>query len=251
MKIIRFYVILFLLILTSVLMPGQMVAQFNDSTHHMLNISSSGNFNRTHDGMTYLFNNSLKYSLNKKSATLNFSNKWVYGVAPQKLTNNDFNSTLDFNLYKTLPHFYYWGLAGFISSFSLKINEQVQSGLGVAYRVIDRETMMFSISNGILYEYSNIIPSDETDNYIYRTFRNSLRLQYRFNYRELISFISTGFYQPSLEWLGDYIITANAGVSVRVWKWVSFSASVTYNNISRTGRENTLITYGLVAERFF
>ena len=110
--------------------------------------------------------------------------------------------------------------------------------------------MMFSISNGVLYEYSDIV-LEENDSYVYRTFRNSLRLQYRFNYRELITFSSTGFYQPSFRGLNDYIINANASLSIKVWKWVSFSAAVTYNNISRTSRENTLITYGLVAERFF
>ncbi len=242
--------IVFILILSGLFLPEEMAAQFSDSVHHMINISSSGNFNRTHDGTTYLFNNSLRYSMNKKSAELNFNNKWVYGTAPQRLTNNDFNSAIDFNLYKTIPRFYYWGLAGFTTSFSLKINEQAQSGLGIAYRVVDREGMMFSISNGILYEYSDIVLG-ENEGYIYRTFRNSLRLQYRFSYRDLVTFRSAGFYQPSLKGGSDYIINANAGINIKVWQWLSFSASVTYNNISRTNRENTLITYGLVAERFF
>jgi hypothetical protein len=241
---------LLLLPLIGMLMPGRTAAQFSDSVHHMVNLSAAGNFNRTNDGLTYLFNNSLKYGLNRKAIALNFNNKWVYGGTPEKLTNNDFNSALDFNLYKTLPHFYYWGLAGFTTSLSLKINEQAQGGLGAAYRLIDRENMMLSISDGVLYEYSSIVREEE-DTYIYRTFRNSFRLQYRFSYRDLISFTSTGFYQPSLKWAGDYNISANAGISIKVLKWLSFSSSVTYNKVSRTGRENTLITYGLVAEHFF
>ncbi len=197
--------IAFVCVVTVILLSRPAAAQFSDSVHNMINISSSGNFNRTNDGMTYLFNNSFRYSLNRKAAVLNFNNKWIYGVTPQKMTNNDFNSTLDFNLYKTLPHFYYWGLAGFTTSFSLNVHEQAQAGLGAAYRLIDRENMMFSISNGVLYEYSNIV-LEEDNSYIYRTFRNSLRLQYRFSYRELIAFRSTGFYQPSFKGLSDYII---------------------------------------------
>lgn len=221
-----------------------------DSLHHRIYLSSSGSFNGTNDGMTYLFNNNLQYGLKKNAFVLNFNNKWIYGNNPQQLTNNDFNSSLDFNLYTTWPRFYYWGLANFTTSYSLKINEQIQGGLGVAYRLIDREEMRFSISNGILYETSNI-KNEESDHYTYQTFRNSLRLQYRISYKDLISFSSAGFYQPSLERLDDYIVNASASLQLKLWKWLSFSTGVTYNHISRTSRENMLVTYGLVAERFF
>lgn len=216
----------------------------------MVNLSASGTFNRTTDGLTYLLNNSIKYSMRKQSVVMNFGSGWVYGNTPEKLTNNDFNAALDVNLYKTFPHFYYWGLVNFTSSYSLKIKEQVQTGLGAAYRLIDRKDMMLNLSNGILYERSNIIQEEGTD-LGYHTFRNSFRLQYRMKYKELLTLNSVGFYQPSLQYGGDFIITANVSLGIKVWKWLSFTTALTYNNVSRTQRENTLITYGLVAERFF
>jgi hypothetical protein len=242
--------LLLLCLLFTAFYSSQTLAQFSDSVHHMVNVSLSGNFNRTNDGVTYLLNNGLKYSLRKQKFVMNSTSLWVYGNTPQQLTNNDFTSALDFNLYKTFSHFYYWGLINFTTSYSLKIKEQLQTGLGAAYRVIDKDNMMFSVSDGILFERSNIIQEDGAD-LGYQTFRNSLRLQYRLQYKELITFNGIGFYQPSLQYGGDFIITANASLALKVWKWLSFNTAVSYNNISRTQRENVQFTYGLVAERFF
>lgn len=230
--------------------PSVLSAQFSDSVHHKLYIASTGTLNRTADGLTYLFNNGIRYSLRKQSFVMNLNNTWVYGNTPAKLTNNDYTATLDANLYKTFPHFYYWALVNFTTSYSLKVQEQLQAGLGAAYRLIDRPDMMLSISDGFLYERSNII--QEEDAVLgYQTIRNSLRLQYRYYYKELFILNSAGFYQPSLQYGGDFIVTANLNLGVKIWKWLSLTAGLTYNKVSRTGRENVLITYGLVAERFF
>jgi hypothetical protein len=242
--------ILYIILLFVFLLPLKAAAQFSDSVHHFVNISSGGTFNRTGDGLTYLLNNSVKYSVRKKSLVLNANSAWVYGNTPEKLTNNDFTSSVDANLYKTLPHFYYWGLVNFTSSYSLKINQQLQTGLGVAYRIIDRTNMMLSVSDGILYERSNII-QEEQGELNYQTFRNSFRLQLRAKYKELLSFNGTGFYQPSLSYGNDYIITGSASLGIKIWKWLSFNTTFTYNKVSRTERENLQFTYGLVAERFF
>lgn len=241
---------LFFFLCSTLIYSAETHAQFSDSVHHMVNLSLSGNFNRTNDGVTYLLNNGVKYSMRKQKFVMNSTSLWVYGNTPGKLTNNDFSSALDFNLYKTFPHFYYWGLINFTTSYSLKIEEQLQTGLGAAYRVIDKDNMMFSISDGFLFERSNIIQEDGTD-LGYQTFRNSLRLQYRLKYKELITFNGIGFYQLSLNYGGDFIITANASLAIKLWKWLSFNTAVNYNNISRTQRENVQFTYGLVAERFF
>lgn len=102
----------------------------------MIHITSSGNFNRTSDGIPYLFDNGLKYRLRKQSLVMHSTSAWIYGNTPGKLTNNDFTSALDFNLYKTFPNFYYRGLINFTPSFSLKVKEQLQTVLGMTYRVI-------------------------------------------------------------------------------------------------------------------
>lgn len=225
-------------------------AQFNDTIHHFAQLTGTGNFNRTGDGITYLLNHAAKYSMRRESVVMNTQASWIYGATPQKQTNNDFISSLDFNLYKTFPHFYYWGLVNYTSSYSLKINGQLQTGLGVAYRIVDRSDIMFSISNGILFERSNIIQEDQQQ-LEYQTFRNSLRLQFRMKINDLLTFNSVGFYQPSLQYRNDFIITGNVSLGIKVWKWLSFNTTLNYNNISRTQRENILITYGFVAERFF
>lgn len=181
---------------------------------------------------------------------LNAGAKWLYGANPQTLTNNDVNATLDANLYKTFPHFYYWGLVNFTSSYSLHIHQQLQTGVGAAYRFIDQKNMMLSVSDGILYEHSNVI-NEEGNDYKYETFRNSLRLQYRVSHRDWLKYRFTGFYQPSLQYGNDYIISVVSGFDIKLWKWLSANASFTYNKITRTNRENILITYGIVAEHFF
>lgn len=225
-------------------------AQFNDTTHHMVNASFSGNFNRISDGSTYLLNNSIKYGFKDDDLVLNAGAKWLYGANPQKLTNNDFNASLDGNLYKTLPHFYYWGLVNFTSAHSLLIRQQTQAGAGVAYRVIDKKNMMFSVSNGFLYEYSDVI-NEAGNNYVYETFRNSLRLQYRVSYGDRVKYQFVSYYQPSLQYRNDYIISVVSSLDIKLWKWLAANAAFTYNKITRTNRENLLITYGIVAERFF
>jgi hypothetical protein len=168
----------------------------------------------------------------------------------ERLTNNDFTSTLDFNLYKTLPHFYYWGLANFDKSFSLKINQRLQVGLGVAYNVLDRQNAFINISDGIIYESSDLKLND-TSSTVYKTYRNSFRFRHRFVINEIIVLEGTNFLQNSLTYKNDYIIKAVNSVSVKLRKWLSFTTSTTYNRIQRTNRENLLVTFGLTAEKYF
>lgn len=241
--------ILFALALICIYFPS--IAQTTDTLHpHKIKIASSGSFNHTHDGITYLFNNAVNYSYSKKNFSLNSNSTYVYGNTPNDLTNNDFNTSLNFNYISTIPKFYYWGLVNFTSSYSLKVKEQLQSGLGIAYRFIQNDKTRFVVSDGILFERSNIIQEDNTG-LSYQTFRNSLRVQFSTQYKDLLTFSSVGFYQPSLNYGGDFIINANATLGIKVWKWLSFTTTVTYNNVSRTQRENLLFTYGFVAERLF
>jgi hypothetical protein len=241
-------------ILISALAMGAQIAQaqFNDSTHHLVTANINGTFNRTNDGLTYLLNNNLKYATRYKNFVMNANTGWIYGKTPLKLSNNDWNAALDFNWYKSLPHFYYWGLLNFTSSYSLKIDNQSQMGLGAAYRIIDRSpNIMLSLSSGFLYEYSNIIPQDGIP-LSYSTIRNSTRLQ--FNYKlanELIEFKNVLFYQPSIIHGGDFIFNTNANLSLNILKWIKLTTSFTYNHISRTQRENVIFAYGIELKHYF
>jgi hypothetical protein len=227
------------------------IAQFNDSTHYMVKLASSGNLNHTSDGFTYLLNNSIQYGIKKEAFVLNFNSSWVYGNSLNVLTNNDVVSTLDFNIYDhKYKDLYYWGLVNFTSSFSLKINEQIQNGVGAAYKLINKNGFMLGLSDGILFESSDIFLEDNS-RLTYHTFRNSLRLQFNVKYKELVVFTSQAFWQPSLSYGNDYIITTNANLAIKIWKWLSFNTSLTYNKVSRTDKENFILTYGIVAQRFF
>jgi hypothetical protein len=226
-------------------------AQFSDSVTYYTGLNATGTYNKTNDGgELYNFNNAAKLSVRKKSVSLNSNTKWVYGQQSNVLTNNDFSSALDFNLYKSLPHFYYWGLANYTSSYSLKQNHQLQGGLGLAYNIIDKTTAYLNLSDGLIYEYSDVILNDST-NQIYDTWRNSLRLSFRWDIRNRVFVNGVGYFQHSLNYGDDYIIRSDLSLGIRLKKWLSLTTALSYNKVSKTQRENLLLTYGLLIEKYF
>lgn len=241
-----------LLLLLCCFIGEKTFAQFNDSVHHQIGANLSGTMNRSPVAKTYLLNNGFKYSLNKKRTQLNFNNAWIYGENSGKLTNNDYNAALDFNIFRhNQARLNYWGLAGYTTSYSLKIGHQLQTGLGAAYKLIDKEGVaMLRISDGILYEANTILTPDNAKE-SYSTFRNSLRVQLRLYHKKIISFESTAFWQPSLEYKNDYIVNTQLALNIKLLQWLSLSTRYNYNRISRTDRENMLFTYGIVIDHFF
>ena len=221
-------------------------AQFNDTTNYHLVLSSAGSINRTDQGNAYLLNNALNVGLKKKSIVLNSNNSWLYGKQNDDLTNNDFSSSLNINLYKTLPHFYYWGLLNYNTSFSLKLNHQLLAGVGIAYSILDREHAYLNISNGLLYDKSNLISSAT-----YHTYRNSLRLQYRFLIGKIFTLDGSNFLQNSFTREGDYIIRSSNTFGIKLRQWISFTTSLTYNRLNVTRSENLNFTYGLTFDKYF
>jgi hypothetical protein len=225
--------------------------QFNDTVNYYINFASTGNINKTNDGTSYLLNNNFRYSISKKSISLNTTNSWMYGKQLGNLTNNDFFSGLDFNLYKTLYNFYYWGLGSYEKSVSLKIDHRLQTGAGVGYNVVNRKNALVILSDGILYEKGDLYDDPETGSNEYEIFRNSFRLKFRFIIREIVVIEGSDFLQHALSDRKDYIIKSNTSLSVKLKKWLSLTSAVTYNKLSATGRENLLITYGITVERYF
>jgi hypothetical protein len=108
----------------------------------------------------------------------------------------------------------------------------------------------FEVSDSFVFE-----PSDLTDPVIgrdvYQTVRNSLRVKYRWSYNNTFILEGTNICQPSMLSLKDYIIRLNNKLSVKLNKWLAINATMTYNKISRTNRENLLLTYGLTIEDYF
>jgi hypothetical protein len=229
------------------------VGQFNDTTNYYVNYSSTGIINKTNGGSSYVLNNNLRFSISRKRVSVNTTNAWIYGRQQSNLTNNDFSSGLDFNVYNkgTRRRFYYWGLGIYESSFSLKIHHRLQTGAGIGYNVIDRPNVVVILSDGILYEKSDLYTGNEIFGNDYETFRNSFRLKYRWLIWNNIVFEGTDFIQHSLSDRKDYILRLNANLSIKLQKWLSFTTSVTYNKLTSTRRENLLLNFGLTVEKYF
>jgi hypothetical protein len=240
-----------LLLFAMLLTGSQAFAQFNDTINYYANYASTGVINKTNDGSSYVLNNNAKFSMVKKSTSLNMSTGWIYGKQLGVKTNNDVLTTLDANLYKTFKHFYYWGLGTFEKSYSLKINHRLQTGLGVGYNLIDRKKAVLIISDGVLYEKSSLIENDELGRDHYETLRNSFRIKFRFIFKERVTLDGTDFLQHSLSEKKDYIIKSGTNLSIKIQKWLSFTASLTYNKLNLSRTENLLFTYGLTFEKYF
>ena len=240
----------FLLSIAFLLTSTHSSAQFTDSTSYLVQFTSTGSINKTNESKAYLLNNVVRLGIRQKTISLNFNNNWIYGKQNQQLTNNDFSSTLDFNLYRTFPHFFYWGLANYNTSRSLKINNQLLAGVGIAYSLYDREEAYLNLSNGILFDSSDI----DLENGIqdkYETMRNSFRLSFRFVVFKNIVLSNTSFIQNSFGNKHDYNIKTDAMLTYKLNKWLGFNTAYKFNRISRTNRENSLLSYGLTFERYF
>jgi hypothetical protein len=239
--------LVFLLFLCSSL---DVSAQFTDSTVYFFGYTFTGSINKTQDGDANLLNNAVKLGMKKKSISMNFNNTYIYGKQNRQLSNDDITSSFDINLYKTFPHFNYWGLATFNKSFSLKVNQQWLAGLGVAYSIIDRKTAYLNLSDGLLVDHSDLVLEDGMQEK-YETLRNSFRINYNFVINDLIIFNGSNFIQNSLSNKNDFIIKSTNRLGFKLNKWLNLNSQLDYNRVNRNSRENLLLSYGLSFERYF
>ena len=225
-------------------------SQFNDSTNYFLNYTSTGIINKTNEGNSYVLNNSIKFNIYRNSISLNTTNSWIYGNQAGNLTNNDFVSIADLNLFKNHRHIYYWALANYEKSYSLKTNYRMQVGGGIGYYVIDRKNFVLQISDGILYEKSDLFDTEAGDN-DYETARNSFRVKFRYVFGEIATLDNTNFLQHAFSDRKDYIIKSNTTLAIKLKKWLSFTVALNYNKLNITKRENLLCNFGLTFEKYF
>lgn len=243
-----------LLILTLLLLQTQTASgqAFNDSLHYRVRFSGTGVINRTEKASSYLLSNGLRLGTRYKRLDANAAANYIYGQQDKQLSNNDFNSTLDFNFHSRLPRFYYWGLGGFEKSYSLKVINRTQAGGGVAYSFLDRgDSLFLNVSDGLLYEYSSLEQPTNTSETFHSIIRNSLRLRLRYKWRQFITFESTSFLQNSLQNSGDYLIRSNTSLGFQVRKGIALTSAFTYNKVSLTNRENVLLTFGITLDQWF
>jgi len=157
---------------------------------------------------------------------------------------------LQLNLYKTIPHFFYWGLANYNTSYSLKINNQLLAGGGVAYSIFDRKHVYFNLSDGLVYDQSDLVLPDSS-RLVYHTVRNSLRLSFRFEIHNLLVFDGSDFIQNSFRQGTDYNIRSVTNLSLKLNKWLNLTSSVNYNVQKRTQSTNLVFTYGIKVDKYF
>jgi hypothetical protein len=226
-------------------------AQFNDSTNYFISLSSIGAANKTNDREQWLLNNNFRFSLYKKQVSMNTAIGFIYGQQNGLLSNRDFIGALDFNRYLENKPIYFWGLATFERNYSLKLNSRIQTGLGAGYNLVNRENIIVTVSDGILYEHSDLPLTTEGVDIDYTTMRNSFRLKYRFVFNNAITLDGSDFLQHSLSDRSDYIIRSQTNLSLKLLRWLAITAGVTYNKLSKTGRENLLMNYGVTLERYF
>jgi len=236
-------------IVVCLLAVGPARSQWNDSTHYHLQLSSTNSINRANAQSAYLFNNGLRFSVRKERIRLNWNNNWLYGQQDGAKTNNDFSSTFDANFYRPKRKLFYWGLANYNTSFSLKIKNQLLAGAGLAYSFVDTEMAYLNLSDGFLFDASSILEEDIPVHY--QTVRNSFRLAYKFVMGSFVVLQGSNFFQPSLVRGSDYNLRLTNDVSFQLNRWLSLKAALTYNRINRTDSENLLFTYGLAFERYF
>ncbi|WP_241559225.1 DUF481 domain-containing protein [Chitinophaga barathri] len=225
-------------------------SQFSDSTHYYIKYASTGAINKTDDGNSYLLNNAMAFKVSRKKISLNADASYLYGQSNGDVSNNDFTGSMNFSLYPHGRNFYYWGLTGYDKSYSLKINNRFQGGAGAAWNVISKPNATLNVSDGILFESSDLLLHDTIPD-VYHTFRNSLRIYYKWTVKNIIVLEGAHFLQQSLQYSDDYIIKSTNALSVKLRSWLAITAVLNYNRITRTDRENLFINYGLTIEKYF
>jgi hypothetical protein len=175
--------------------------------------------------------------------------KYLYGQQGPKQVNNDLTGVWDLNLYKENSKIYGWGLLTYNRVYSLRINNQLQTGVGLAYDFLDSKRLQLNVSDGFLYDFSDVQLQD-TIRDVYQTIRNSLRVQYRLTAGN-ISLRTAAFIQNSIYKQSDYIFKAEVSLAYRIKKYLSLTVQGNYNHMNRTGKETLFVTYGLTYERYF
>jgi len=225
-------------------------SQFNDTIHHHFNFTSTGVINRTTDTKSTVFSNALGYGVKRKGFAAGTGFNWIYGTQNGALTNNDFSALGNIELGRDIHKLYYWGLARYDKSFSLKITDRVQAGAGVGYDFIDSPMLRINLSYGILYEYGNLSDPTITPK-TYQLARHSLRFLYHWSYKDKVIIDGVHFYQPAFTDISDYIFSSTNNVAVKLKKWLAITGSFVFNKVTRTKRENLLMTYGIAIDKYF
>ncbi len=226
-------------------------SQEKDTATYHFNFTGTGNINKTNTGTSYITNNQVRAGMSVAKLNLNLAAGWIYGENPTNKTNNDFTSVADIDLFKKHHKWYYWALAGYETSYSLKVLDRIQAGGGIGYNVLDKSHAAIALTDGLLYEKSSLAKPDTYGRTRYEALRNSLRLKYSFVIKEIITIHGSHFLQNAFGDSEDYIIRSNSSVGFKLNKWLNINATLIYNKFNLTSSENLIFSYGLSVDKKF
>jgi hypothetical protein len=128
-----------------------------------------------------------------------------------------------------------------------KIDFRHLTGAGVRLNVFDRDSLKFWMGTLPMFEYEVL-----TDKTLSKDFRQSTYLLFFIQLKNGVEFQTIGYYQPRMDWLGDYRLSNSTSIEFGLLKWLRFKVSVDllYDSNAPEGVPNLIFTLknGLMAE---
>ena len=137
-----------------------------------------------------------------------------------------------------------------VASYSLKVNSQVLAGAGAAISIFDGAHVKLNLSDGPVFDQSSVVLPDSA-HLSYHTVRNSFRVAFKFDIKDLIVIDGSDYLQNSFSIGSDYIIRSTTNLSLKINKWLQLTSSLLFNEQKRTESTNLLFTYGIKIDKSF
>jgi len=103
-----------------------------------------------------------------------------------------------------------------------KIDLRLLAGTGPRFKLSKLENYKFYLGTLIMYEHEELSDGSTTS----RDFRGSAYFSFSMYPNDIFSFVSTTYYQPLLNDLGDYRIASESSVAIKAFK--NFAVKMTY-----------------------
>jgi len=128
-----------------------------------------------------------------------------------------------------------------------KINFRHLTGAGVRLNLFDRDSLKFWMGTLPMFEYEVL-----TDKTISKDVRQSTYLLFFIELKNGVEFQTIGYYQPRVDWLGDYRLSNSTSLEFGLLKWLRFKVGVDllYDTNTPEDVPNLIFTLknGLMAE---
>jgi len=143
---------------------------------------------------------------------------YLYGEDRGAVNNNVFRAYANYN--HLLNECFYYGLfSDFLHDELANVDYRVDVGPNLGYYLIKNDTTKLAIEAGAGYLWEKVDVKDD-----YFTLRFAQRFEHKLSNR--IKFVESVIYQPRADDFGDYLLTAEAGISFAISKHWAIKASV-------------------------